>query len=66
MAKCEPKDSGVDILKITAQSTVYTLEDGSTKTVGVELDPANGISFIIQTDTVITDADVAAKYVPLA
>lgn len=57
MAKYQLKEPEVDILKITGLT--YTLEDGSTKAAPVPV----GLNYITQTDAVISDADVAAKYV---
>ncbi len=63
MAKYQLKEPIVDILKITSESTVYTLEDGSTQT--VPSSAPTGLNFILQSSTVISDADVAAEYIPV-
>jgi hypothetical protein len=61
MAKYTDKTQ-YDILKIAAQAVVYTLEDGSTKSLPVELDPANGKSLIVQTGEILSDSDIVSKY----
>jgi len=56
--KYTSKEPTVDVLKITAST--YTLEDGSTRPAPTP----EGLNYIVQTDAVITDEDLAAKYDP--